>query len=315
MAEEKGDKQQKEEISSTNNELAEKLADEQSSELMKGKYLAILLLVYIVYIVLGGVIFHFIEYSNEQTTATNSRGQVRDFLANNTCLTADELSKLITTVLQAYDQGIVLTGNDTDNGDTSWDIASSIFFSTTIVTTIGYGNISPATVGGQTFTVFYAIIGIPLFVYVSGQLGMRLSKLSERGTAIVGKCIKSAKWRSIMSAILIYLLGFIVFSLCAAGVFTAIEGWAYRESVYYTFITLTTIGFGDFYPSFAGGSSGSVEGVLYRIFVSIWILIGLVWMATVVSATADSIGSVIKRKRISSSKSSDTDSIQQSTQM
>lgn len=37
-----------------------------------------------------------------------------------------------------------------------------------------------------------------------------------------------------------------LFHLIPAIVFTHVEGWSYGESVYYCFISLTTIGFGDF---------------------------------------------------------------------
>lgn len=32
--------------------------------------------------------------------------------------------------------------------------------------------------------------------------------------------------------------------------FTYFEGWSYSVSVYYSFVTLSTIGFGDFIPTF-----------------------------------------------------------------
>ena len=36
--------------------------------------------------------------------------------------------------------------------------------------------------------------------------------------------------------------------LISAVIFFATEGWTYADSLYYTFITLTTIGLGDFVP-------------------------------------------------------------------
>ena len=43
------------------------------------------------------------------------------------------------------------------------------------------------------------------------------------------------------------MVGFVVFVFIPATVFYYVEtAWSYLDSVYYAFITLTTIGFGDF---------------------------------------------------------------------
>lgn len=47
-------------------------------------------------------------------------------------------------------------------------------------------------------------------------------------------------------ALLLLVLGSIVFLLLPAAVFSSVEGWTYGEAVYYAFVTLSTIGFGDF---------------------------------------------------------------------
>ena len=41
-------------------------------------------------------------------------------------------------------------------------------------------------------------------------------------------------------------VGFLVFMFLPSLVFVSLEGWSYIESLYYTFITLTTIGFGEY---------------------------------------------------------------------
>lgn len=47
--------------------------------------------------------------------------------------------------------------------------------------------------------------------------------------------------------IILYLIpGFVIFLFLPTGVFMHFEGWTFVESFYYAFVTLSTIGFGDF---------------------------------------------------------------------
>ena len=42
------------------------------------------------------------------------------------------------------------------------------------------------------------------------------------------------------------LVGVVLFLLVPAAIFTAVEDWRYGEAFYYAFISISTIGFGDF---------------------------------------------------------------------
>nr|XP_032646074.1 potassium channel subfamily K member 5 isoform X2 [Chelonoidis abingdonii] len=58
------------------------------------------------------------------------------------------------------------------------------------------------------------------------------------------------------------------------------EGWDYIEGLYFSFITITTIGFGDFV---AGVNPDVNYHVLYRYFVELWIYLGLAWLSLFVN--------------------------------
>ncbi|XP_035792723.1 uncharacterized protein LOC118466937 isoform X1 [Anopheles albimanus] len=63
------------------------------------------------------------------------------------------------------------------SGNTAWNFVNSVIYSLTVVSTIGYGHISPSTTTGRALTIVYAIIGIPIFLIVLADFG----KLFTRG--------------------------------------------------------------------------------------------------------------------------------------
>ena len=66
------------------------------------------------------------------------------------------------------------------NFTTNWDFIGSVFFTTTILTTIGYGHIAPETRGGRGFCMIYAIVGIPLCLSVLADIGAVLATIINK---------------------------------------------------------------------------------------------------------------------------------------
>ncbi|XP_041354264.1 potassium channel subfamily K member 16-like [Gigantopelta aegis] len=247
---------------------------------MRSLVLAVVWLTLVVYIVLGGVIFHFIEESTESDTKTNAFDGFKNFLSNYSCISHEELELFIKNVIQAYDQGVLVTYNT--SSESNWDIASSIFFAITVVTTIGYGHIAPSTDSGRTFFVFYAFVGIPLCMVALGFLGEKLQLPLK-------KLQKRVLWRdrprydSYIKSVIYVTLGFSILILLPALVFWIVEDWSYTDSLYYVVVTLTTVGFGDFVP----GANEKNFRAVYKLVVCVWIMIGLAWVALLISEVGD----------------------------
>ena len=73
--------------------------------------------------------------------------------------------------------------------------------------------------------------------------------------------------------------GLPLFIFFPAIIFSAVDGWSYSESVYYCFVTLTTVGFGDFVPGIPESRFNSI----YRICTAAWIFVGLAFLVLVIS--------------------------------
>ncbi|KAM4014390.1 potassium channel subfamily K member 16-like isoform 2-T4 [Anomaloglossus baeobatrachus] len=184
-------------------------------------------------------------------------------------------------ITDAVKHGVNPLLNSTSEKQTNWDFSSSFFFSGTVVTTIGYGTIAPKTAGGQIFCVFYALFGIPLNVILLGRVGNALSHWCFRvGKCLVRKGVKKKKAK-ILTIIFFLLAGILVFLGIPPLVFTATEKWTYREGVYYAFISLSTIGFGDYVVGSGPKGTHPFDG--YRALVYFWIIFGLAWLSLLLS--------------------------------
>ncbi|XP_010162746.1 potassium channel subfamily K member 16, partial [Antrostomus carolinensis] len=177
---------------------------------------------------------------------------------------------------EAIQNGVYPVGNESQIEDSNWDFSNSFFFAGTVVSTIGYGTLHPKTAGGQIFCVFFALFGIPLNIVFLHRVGKMLSLLCKK----LGKFLyeKGMRKKKIQFLTLLFFLatGILVF-LCLPSLFFQItEGWSYSEGIYFAFITLSTIGFGDYV---VGKQPGRNYFSYYRTLVATWILFGLAWIA------------------------------------
>ena len=74
-----------------------------------------------------------------------------------------------------------------------------------------------------------------------------------------------------------------------AYLFSIIEGWSYLDAWYFTVVSLTTIGFGDYAPSFIT-DSGFLS--VYRMMALCWLLIGLAWLGGLLSLMTTLFGEI-----------------------
>ena len=129
-----------------------------------------------------------------------------------------------------------------DAGD-QWKFLGSLYFCLVTVTLIGYGHSTPKTMAGKVFCIGYTFVGIPISLIMFQSVGERLNSLI---VFFLAKLKKRLKFRnhevSIVELITIEGCFSVTITLCGSYVFMENEGWTYFNSVYYCFVTLTTIG-------------------------------------------------------------------------
>ncbi|KAJ8919599.1 hypothetical protein NQ315_002221 [Exocentrus adspersus] len=163
--------------------------------------------------------------------------------------------------------------------DYKWNFYNSVFFVITVVSTIGYGNLAPTTMFTRIFMIFYALIGIPMngivMVTLGEYFGKSFKKLYRRWKNT--KIERSSAKLGLIGQIILYSVpGFTFFIFLPSTIMSVFEGWTYEEAVYYCFVSLTTIGFGDFIAGtnnphdFGSGAYG-----FYKVFLLFWVIGGL----------------------------------------
>ena len=111
----------------------------------------------------------------------------------------------------------------------------------------GYGNQPPITIVGRLFCMGYALIGIPLFLLFIGILGGQLDQLNDKLTFFIFRKA-SPRVRTVARIVMLISTGTLLLVVVPAFGFMYSEKWPYTTAIYYVFITLTTIGFGDYVP-------------------------------------------------------------------
>ncbi|XP_077913367.1 potassium channel subfamily K member 15 isoform X1 [Halichoerus grypus] len=110
-----------------------------------------------------------------------------------------------------------------------------------------YGHAAPGTDSGKVFCMFYALLGIPLTLVTFQSLGERLNALVRRLLLAAKRCLGLRRPRvSTENMVVAGLLVCAATLALGAAAFAHFEGWTFFHAYYYCFITLTTIGFGDF---------------------------------------------------------------------
>lgn len=194
-----------------------------------------------------------------------------------------------------------------------WGIIEAFFLCLSIMTTVGYGTRTPKTELGKVMVMVYGIIGIVL-------IGLFVSILTKKFTIVVQKfddfyknnpvCYRLGNNFFVSWFLLFNFVQLVVPALVFYGMERDVwvnkteksntenvkqlgQNWSIVDSVYYVFVTLSTIGFGDYLPAKnrlePASFAEAVVTLSYLVFILVWVLSGLVQLNFVLCVISEII--------------------------
>nr|XP_040048454.1 potassium channel subfamily K member 15 [Gasterosteus aculeatus aculeatus] len=215
------------------------------------------------YLLVGAAVFDALE-SETETARRRILEQKRNEMKKKYRFSEVDYCEIERVVLQA----------EPHRAGRQWKFAGSFYFAITVITTIGYGHAAPGTDAGKVFCMFYAVLGIPLTLVMFQSLGERMNTFVRYLLHKAKQCLGCRRTEVSMENMV--LVGFLscIGTLCVGAVaFSHFERWSFFHAYYYSFITLTTIGFGDFVA--LQKKEDLQEKTPYVAFSFMYILVGL----------------------------------------
>lgn len=230
---------------------------------------------YVFFLCIAASVFMAVEQEEELNHLKVHQKVRDDFIAKYPCVNIVDLVGLIQYFAEESKNGISVTDNTTN-----WYFGQSVFFVTTIVTTIGYGHITPTTSSGKVFAVIFTTVGLPFTLSVMSGFVDRLlipTTLILHWMQIKYRQSYRKFTIKIFHLLLVSCTVFAVFLLLPAAIFHNIEPeWSFFDSCYYCFMSLTSIGFGDFTPG--EGSALTEYRTAYKLITSVYLFFGVIFM-------------------------------------
>ncbi|XP_055854473.1 open rectifier potassium channel protein 1 isoform X2 [Episyrphus balteatus] len=140
--------------------------------------------------------------------------------------------------------------------------------------------------------IAYSLIGIPINGILFSGLGDFFSKTFTsiytryKNYKITNDIRYVPPQLSLFATVCIALVPGIAFSIILPSLmFSYFENWSFATSVYYSYVTMTTIGFGDFVPTFQPEQPHKFGGlfIVYQIFIIVWFIFSLGYLVMIMT--------------------------------
>jgi len=145
-----------------------------------------------------------------------------------------------------------------------WGAGDAMYFSFVVMTTVGYGDLLPTSDGSKIFTSFYILFALAISSVALASVlnaivmrAMQLKKSEEIGIFAKEKAMKRMRMKRFAGAFLAFLftilIGTLIYALGMDWEGQGYEGDKWVNGLYFTVVTVTTVGFGDLSPLYDDG--------------------------------------------------------------
>uniref|UniRef100_A0A0G4H9P8 Potassium channel domain-containing protein n=1 Tax=Chromera velia CCMP2878 TaxID=1169474 RepID=A0A0G4H9P8_9ALVE len=121
-----------------------------------------------------------------------------------------------------------------------WSVTEALYFSVIVLTTVGFGDLTPSSSSSKLFTCVFILVGVGVAASCLTTFLEAASERAERMGGAAGKGKRGIFLKAVCLPLVLHLgVGMMVGQL---------EGWGLIDSVYSAVVSVTTVGFGDLTP-------------------------------------------------------------------
>ncbi|XP_026154723.1 potassium channel, subfamily K, member 7 [Mastacembelus armatus] len=237
-----------------------------------------LVLCYLLFILVGGVVFTAVERPVEKELRAEVAELWRSFLQENPCVQESRLSELLGRALSAHHSDVAVLKADAE--EKRYDFTSSLYFVIVTLTTMGSDTYTPKSDETKLFCIFYCTLGIPLTLFFLTLLSNLLLPIVTYAPvqhlhSYWGLPYTQA---ALTHASLLFVIVFSLLFLLPALLVCMLEpDWSFLEALFFCFVILSTVGQG-------GNSLGRNWSLSARetqeLFTTCYLLVGLIVIIT-----------------------------------
>ena len=147
---------------------------------------------------------------------------------------------------------------------------------------VGYGDVVVESIAGKIFLCVYAFLAIPVHLYTSHLVGRTINYFLKKLLYVIEIRMlhrNSVAHRSSKLLIMTIILGILWILVCGAAIFRS-EKWSMTDSIYFSIVSMLTIGFGDLTMDIFGLSP-------LQIFLTFHLFVGTSLIASLINGIVD----------------------------
>ncbi|XP_042367875.1 potassium channel, subfamily K, member 7 [Plectropomus leopardus] len=204
-----------------------------------------LLLCYLLFVLLGGLVFTAVERPVEEELRAEVEELRRSFLQENPCVEESRLRELLGRALSAHHRDVAVLKEDAE--DRGYDFTSSLYFVIVTLTTMGSDSYAPKSDEAKLFCIFYCTLGIPLTLLLLTVLSSLLLPVVTHAPLHLLHSywgLSYARAASVHAGLLSVLVLSLLFVLPTLLVCVLEPDWSFLDALFFCFVILSTVGQG-----------------------------------------------------------------------